>query len=135
VGLIYIDSCILIYAVEDRTPRGDDVRARLAHTEDHLAISPLVMLECLVAPLRANNLPLHDRFTRAFERCELIDLSVAEHLRAAELRARHGLRTPDALHLAAAQLSGCTALWTNDARLASASSGLAVDVTGSGSRR
>ena len=33
-----------------------------------------------------------------------------------------------ALHLAAAQLSGCTELWTNDKRLAAASHGLAVDI-------
>jgi len=45
---------------------------------------------------------------------------------AAELRARYGLRTPDALHLACAQHHGCQALWTNDDRLARASHGLAV---------
>ncbi|WP_374114499.1 type II toxin-antitoxin system prevent-host-death family antitoxin [Microbacterium paraoxydans] len=39
-----------------------------------------------------------------------------------------GLKTPDALHLAAAQLSGCTEPWTNDERLAAASPGLAVDI-------
>ena len=38
------------------------------------------------------------------------------------------LRTPDALHLAAAQVHGCSALWTNDSRLAVAGRGLAVDV-------
>lgn len=36
---------------------------------------------------------------------------------ATELRARHGLKTPDALHLAAAIASGCGELWTNDGRL------------------
>ncbi len=128
MGLIYLDSCILIYAVEDASPRGDAVRARLARTDDRLAISPLVMLECMVAPMRSDDLALRDRYTRAFERCDLINLGVPEHLRAAELRARHGLRTPDALHLAAAQLAGCTELWTNDARLAVASQGLAVEV-------
>jgi predicted nucleic acid-binding protein len=132
MGLIYLDSCILIYAIEDVSPRGDAVRARLARTDDRLAISPLVMLECLVAPLRTDDLALCDRYTKAFERCDLIELSVPEHLRAAELRARHGLRTPDALHLAAAQLGGCTQLWTNDARLATASQGLAADVVGEG---
>ncbi|WP_111721144.1 PIN domain-containing protein [Homoserinimonas sp. OAct 916] len=40
---------------------------------------------------------------------------------AAQLCARHELKTPDAFRLAAAQLSGCDQLWTNDTRLAVAS--------------
>ena len=39
---------------------------------------------------------------------------------ATELRAEHGIKTPDALHLAAAIHGGCDALWTNDKRLARA---------------
>jgi predicted nucleic acid-binding protein len=127
---MYLDACILIYAVEDEGPRGSRVRQRLADAGDEVAaISPLVMLECLVGPLRDDNLALHDHYRRAFEQFRVLESGVAEHLRAAELRARHGLRTPDALHLAVAQLSGCTELWTNDGRLATASHGLAVDVT------
>ncbi|MBC7648600.1 MAG: type II toxin-antitoxin system VapC family toxin, partial [Vitreoscilla sp.] len=49
-------------------------------------------------------------------------------LQAAMLRARFGLKTPDALHLACAQHHGCTALWTNDERLAQAGHGLARSV-------
>lgn len=128
MGLIYLDSCILIYALEDASTRGDAVRSRLARTEHTLAISPLVMLECLVGPIRSADLALRDRYQGAIERCDHINLGVPEYERAAELRARHGLKTPDALHLAAAQLGGCTQLWTNDARLAAASKGLAVDV-------
>lgn len=127
MGLIYLDSCILIYALEDASPRGDAVRSRLARTEHTLAISPLVMMECLVGPIRSADLALRDRYQGAFERCDLIALAVPEYERAAELRARHGLRAADALHLAAAQLGGCTQLWTNDARMAAASKGLAVD--------
>ncbi|MCI0654776.1 MAG: PIN domain-containing protein [Methylococcaceae bacterium] len=32
---------------------------------------------------------------------------------AAVLRAEHGLKTPDALHLATANYYGCTQFWTN----------------------
>ncbi|PJI53413.1 PIN domain nuclease [Methylobacterium radiotolerans] len=59
---------------------------------------------------------------------EIVALDTAAFVRSAELRADFGLKTPDALHLAAAQLSGCTELWTNDKRLAAASHGLAVDI-------
>jgi predicted nucleic acid-binding protein len=34
--------------------------------------------------------------------------------RAAELRAKYGLRTPDSLHVATAIMSGCDAFLTND---------------------
>jgi predicted nucleic acid-binding protein len=61
-----------------------------------------------------------------------LELDETAFLHAAELRARHGLKTPDALHLAAAQLTGCRELWTNDARFAAASRGLAVDVVSAG---
>lgn len=50
------------------------------------------------------------------------------YLEAAELRARFGLKTPDALHLACAQYHRCGALWTNDDRLTRASHGLARNV-------
>jgi uncharacterized protein len=126
--VIYLDSCILIYAIEDSSDRGVAVRERIAQTTQPIAISPLVMLECLVGPRRVHDTALEDHYTRAMRGFEVIDLGVPAFLRATELRAAHGLRTPDALHLAAAQLSGCTELWTNDARLASAAPTLAVDV-------
>jgi predicted nucleic acid-binding protein len=39
---------------------------------------------------------------------------------ATDLRTRHRLKTPDALHLAAAIIAGCDEFWTNDARLSTA---------------
>ncbi len=128
--MIYVDSCILIYAVEDDSARGEAVRQRLADAGDEVvAIAPLVMLECLVSPLRNDDLGLADHYRHAFARFQVLESGVPEHLRAAELRARQGLRTPDAIHLATAQLNGCRELWTNDSRLAAASHGLAVNVT------
>jgi len=128
--VIYLDSCIVIYAVEDDSARGQAVRQRLADAGDEaVAITPLVMLECLVSPLRDDDLALVDHYRHAFEQFRVLDSGIPEHLRAAELRARQGLRTPDAIHLATAQLNGCRELWTNDSRLAAASHGLAVNVT------
>jgi predicted nucleic acid-binding protein len=126
--VIYLDSCIVIYVAEDGSARGERLRARLADLDDEVvAISPLVMLECLVGPFRDENLLLSDRYERLFEQFHLVDIDVHAYRRAAELRARHGIRTPDALHVAAAQLGGCRALWTNDTRLAKHTHGFAVD--------
>lgn len=133
--MIYLDSCIVIYAVEDDGPRGNAVRRHLTKAGDVVvAISPLVTLECLVGPLRDENVALHDHYLRALEQFQRLELGEDEFIRAARIRARHGLKTPDALHLAVAQASGCDQLWTNDSRLATASRGLAVDVLGDARR-
>jgi len=130
MGVIYLDSCLLVYAVEDDPVFGPTTKQRLAQaadTEDAvLAISPLVRLECLVGPMRSGDRSLRLRYERALSLLRLLDMPPAVYDGAAELRARYGLRTPDALHLACAQHHGCRALWTNDDRLARASHGLAV---------
>jgi uncharacterized protein len=90
----------------------------------------LVLLECLVAPIRDGNLVLQQYYEHAFAQLEVLPLSTAVFTQAAHLRARFGLKTPDALHLACAQHHGCTALWTNDDRLAQAAHGLAVKIGG-----
>lgn len=130
MGVIYLDSCLLVYAVEDDPVFGPTTKQRLAQaadTEDAvLAISALVRLECLVGPMRSGDRSLRLRYERALSLLRLLDMPPAVYDGAAELRARYGLRTPDALHLACAQHHGCRALWTNDDRLARASHGLAV---------
>lgn len=129
--MIYLDTCILIYAVEGRSRLGDRARKALASVSDGFAISPLVIHEALVVPLRRADTALIGQFATMFERCTVLDLDLATYVHAAELRAASpGLKTPDALHLAAAQLAGCSALWTNDSRLGATSGGLAVDVIG-----
>lgn len=126
--MIYLDTCLVIYLVED-AERGAHVRGLLAsHGEEEFAISPLVRLECLVGPLRSGDVELEDRYRAALRLFAEVPLDATVFERAARLRAASSLRTPDALHLAAAQVHGCTALWTNDARLAVAGRGLAVDV-------
>ena len=130
MGVIYLDSCLLVYAVEDDPVFGPTTKQRLAQaadTEDAvLAISPLVRLECLVGPMKSGDRGLRLRYEHALSLLRLLDMPPAVYDGAAELRARYGLRTPDALHLACAQHHGCRALWTNDDRLARASHGLAV---------
>jgi predicted nucleic acid-binding protein len=129
VGLIYLDTCLVIYLVE-RHPRWGDTISQLLQKfgETRFAVSPLVKCECLVGPLKQDNLVLRACYVALLDR--LVSLAITEptYLHAAELRARFGLRTPDALHLACAQQHRCEALWTNDDRLARASQGLARNI-------
>ncbi len=87
-------------------------------------------MECLVLPLRKRNQALLDKFRDWFARAAYLPLERAVFAQAAQLRASHqGLKTPDALHLAAALQHGCTEFWTNDGRLNACAPGLAVKVT------
>ena len=56
MGLIYVDACLLIYALEDHPRFGARVRERFAAAPANgLAISPLVQLQCLVGPMKSGN--------------------------------------------------------------------------------
>ena len=129
MGLVYLDTCVVLYAVENDPVHGETTRQRLAEAADAiLAISPLVRMECLVGPMRTGDRALRMRYEKALDLLKMLDMPPAVYDGAAELRARFALRTPDALHLACAQHHGCQALWMNDERLARASHGLAVKV-------
>lgn len=126
MGLIYLDACLLIYAIENHPDWAATVRSAMAREPaESFAIAPLVKMECMVKPLKTGNLALQGRYEAGLN--QLVQLAMPEpvFLQAAQLRARFGLKTPDALHLACAQHHGCAALWTNDARLAQAGHGLA----------
>lgn len=127
--MIYLDTCLLIYAIEHHPDHAERVRAALsARPADTFAISPLVKHECLVKPLRDGDLRLLHRYEAGLSELATLAMSEPVFLDAARLRARHGLKTPDALHLACALRHGCDALWTNDERLAHAAHGLAINV-------
>lgn len=129
MGLIYLDACLLIYAIEDHPVWANDVRAALKNEPDaRFAVSPLIKMECLVKPLKTGDMAMQRRYEAGLNEFVQLPMSETVFLQAAMLRARFGLKTPDALHLACAQHHGCTALWTNDDRLAQAGHGLARNI-------
>lgn len=129
MGLIYLDSCLLIYAIEDHPAFGGKVLAALTREPPgRFATSPLAAMECLVKPMRTADLVLQRRYEDALAQLEQLPLAAEVYRHAAQLRARFALKTPDALHLACAQFHGCDALWTNDERLAAAGHGLARNI-------
>ncbi len=129
MGLIYLDACLVIYAFEGHPLHGTAVRAVLdGRPAEDFAISPLVRLECLVRPLRTGNLVLQRYYEQHLERFTSLPLTDEVCMQTAQLRARFGLKAPDALYLAAAQHHGCEEFWTHDERLARAAHGLARNV-------
>jgi predicted nucleic acid-binding protein len=127
MGLVFVDTCLVIFAFEDHPLHGPRVRQAF-EGQAGLSVSPLVKLECLVGPMRSGNLALQRYYEEGLAQFNVLDMPEQVYLLAAALRARFSLKTPDALHLATAQFHGCQALWTNDDRLASAACGLAVNM-------
>ena len=85
-----------------------------------LVTSALTLLEAMVVPYRAGDRSLADRFEQLLtgsRGIRVIDLSRDQLRDAAQLRAASGVKTPDALQLAAAIGSGCSAFVTNYRRI------------------
>ena len=71
-------------------------------TNVELAVSRLSVLECRVKPLREGNAALFKRYDDFFASVRIVELSAAVVDAATLLRARDGLKTPDALQAASA---------------------------------
>jgi len=79
----------------------------------------IYQMECLIIPYRLARFDLEQQYRRWFSTLRVLPISPEVYDQAAQLRASHrSLRTPDALHLATAQLGECSQLWTGDADFA-----------------
>lgn len=117
---VYADSNVFIYTVEGIEPYAQALRPLLASVaagETRVVTSELTVAEVLVKPLRLADAVLYQAFEDALAApgVRLVPISYEVLLRTARLRAAGRLRTPDAVHAATAQLSGCDVLLTNDA--------------------
>ncbi|NML17693.1 type II toxin-antitoxin system VapC family toxin [Azohydromonas caseinilytica] len=126
---VYVDTCLLIYWVEGQGALAQAATAWLvAHQDAVLCVSPLVRLEVLVKPLRGDQHALVQAYDELLAQQVWLPIGDEVFAQALDLRVRHGLKTPDALHLATALHHGCSELWTNDDRLKAAAGALAVNV-------
>ena len=117
---LYLDTAPLIYSVEGIAPWAAKVQSRIAVPSVQVVTSDLSILECRVRPLRLGQQRVLKNFDQFFQEglSEMIPLLPNVMLKAAELRARYSwLRTPDAIHLAAAIIGACDVFLTNDQRL------------------
>jgi uncharacterized protein len=117
---VYLDSVLVIYLVEQNPTFAPAVEGwLLAHPSD-LVSSELVRMEALVLPVRHADARGIVSFERFFSKqiIEMVPLVRDVFERAIDIRAVHtAIRTPDAIHLAAAIVSGCDVFLTNDAHL------------------
>ena len=126
---IYLDASPVIYWVEKVAAYYAQVDSRIKRAGVALVSSHLTLMECLVLPLRLGQTGLQedDNDFFATQLADWASFTEAIFRRAAEIRAQHNFRTPDALHLAAAVAGACDVFLTNDARL-KAFPGISVEV-------
>jgi len=121
--VVGVDTAPLIYFIEDVTPYADLLHPVFDRLERHVlaaVTSTITLAEILTKPLADKNFTLVDeiKFTlKTFSTLSMvaIDEKLAEV--AALVRARHAIRLPDALQMAAAIQGEATLFITNDKRL------------------
>ncbi|MQA89872.1 MAG: PIN domain-containing protein [Gemmatimonas sp.] len=124
-GPVAIDTAIVIYLVERHERFLPLIRPLFAAADEgklQLVTSVITLLEVLVVPYRAGDSALAARYEAVLSRSRgldlvLIDLTLIRA--AAQIRATHGVRTPDSIQMAAGLARGCRSLLTNDRRLPS----------------
>jgi len=119
-----LDTAPLIYYIEEHPTYLAGIKPffEAAERGDFRVVTSFVMLiEVLVQPLREGRPELAEEYRNILLQSPALtaiplDEGIAEE--AAGLRARHNLRTPDAIQLATAIRSGASWFLTNDAELA-----------------
>jgi predicted nucleic acid-binding protein len=123
--IVGLDTAPLIYFIEENPNYlkvTDAFFEAIFRDEFSVVTSVLTITEVLVHPLRQGNTILAQQYrdilfnSQGLTTIEVLP-DIAEN--AAQLRASHNLRTPDAIQIATAIHGGASFLFTNDARLPS----------------
>ena len=121
--LVGLDTAPLIYLIEEHATYIPLVRPffeALDRDEFRVVTSTLTLTEVLIHPMRHGDHELANRYRDTLlHATSLTTMPVPEEIaeQAAELRARHNLRTPDAIQLATALAAGASSFLTNDSQL------------------
>lgn len=120
---VFLDTAPLIYFMEGQSPY-QSILARLFDFNDKrgfaFVTSAVTLLEVLVKPLRDGKKLLADQYRTILTTApgiEIFEITTAIAEQAAQLRATHNLKTPDAIQLATAIEFGADYFLTNDNRL------------------
>jgi predicted nucleic acid-binding protein len=103
--------------VEQNKQFGPIVESWLQTNPADLVASEMGRMETLIVPVRNADVKLVAEFERFFttQVAQLVSIDRAAFDKAIEIRAAHpSIRTPDAIHLAAAVVSNCDVFLTND---------------------
>ena len=119
-SIVFVDTMVIVYLLENNPVYGDLAATVMSNIEQGRVTgvtSMLTLSELLTGPARAGNLTaLHDYelYLTNFPNLTLRPLDADVARKVATVRAATGLRTPDAIQLATAELAGATAIVGND---------------------
>lgn len=116
---LYLDTAPVVYMVEQVPGFSMLVRKHTEQSDVDLIISELTRMECRVKPISENRDVLLQEYDTFFDSaiCDIVGLSRQVMDQATHLRAQYKIKTPDAIHIAAAIISNCDVFLTNDYRL------------------
>jgi len=118
--VIALDTCVWIYHIEehpDYKAITTAILAAVAKGRCRGIVSELTLMELVVAPFKQSRQDVADEYEALlshFPHLDLIPISRSILLGAANLRAEHGIRTPDAIILATALQSEASLVIGND---------------------
>lgn len=118
-GSVYVDANVLVYTVEAVPPYApllDPFWAAVAAGRLRAVGSELLAVEVLTKPRKVGDPALYDAYDAALASSDLhlLPITLPVLKRAAELRAAHNMKTPDAIHAATALVYDCGMFRTND---------------------
>ena len=118
--ILFLDTNVVIYAVENPLVFGPKASARLAMARtagDAFMISDLVRMETMVGPLKHGKATQAREYEQFFASSDMTVVSITAAVcdRAARIRASHNFEPMDALQLAAAVEHGANVFLTADA--------------------
>ena len=117
-----LDTAPLIYFIEENQNYIEVAKLffeAMDRDEFKVVTSTITLLEVLVHPLRRKNSKLASEYRDILlnSKLQTIEISSTIAEQAAQLRADHNIRTPDAIQISACLNAGATHFFTNDVRL------------------
>lgn len=119
----FIDTNLIIYFLElneEFYPQVNSIFKKAETGEIKLFTSSLSYLEVLVPVIKTNNIELRSKYNylfKGFEGLKVIDIDMEVAYIGAVIKAKYGIRTPDALQISCAIKAECDEFFTADARL------------------
>jgi predicted nucleic acid-binding protein len=126
---VYLDTNIIIYALEGFAAFDDQIRALLQAMDDgeiSAITSELTLAEVLVKPIKDQDTTIQQLYRSFLTASPVLQMaSIGRNIleEAAHLRATTKLKMPDAIHLATANLTGCDSFLSNDVLFKSVGTG------------
>ncbi len=124
--LVGVDTSIFIYFIEKKNPAYIQILREFFKKNKEgkirLVTSTITLLEVLVQPFKQSRYDLVEKYKKILEESEhikLVDFSTEISEISAKIRAKSGIRTPDAIQIGTSVYSEADYFLTNDKRLKS----------------